>query len=259
MSIEQHGEVRPCFGRRHAQTGATPVYHLIPMSTEETNSTDISRIPFKALGLRTGMALQTRRLVEGASKKESQFFGAIEGKGVMVGPMGPDGVSTELDDGEVCVVRGFTGLYEFSFLSKVLQTFQKPFAYALLAYPAQVDARKVRQSMRTKTSWPATVQTAAKDAQPAGPALQGTLVDISMHGAMIKIESALSTVGDMVTLRLSVTFEDQPVQLNLNASIGHNNRTATDPAFYVGLVFHNLTQLDKLVLNYATQSVAERQ
>ena len=76
---------------------------------------------------------------------------------------------------------------------------------------------------------------------------------------MIKIESALSTVGDMVTLRLSVTFEDQPVQLNLNASIGHNNRTATDPAFYVGLVFHNLTQLDKLVLNYATQSAAERQ
>lgn len=223
------------------------------MSTEETTSHEVSRIPLKALGLRTGMALQTRRLVEGASKKESQFFGAIEGKGVMVGPMGPDGVSTGLDDGEVCVVRGFTGQYEFSFLSKVLQTFQKPFAYALLAYPAQVDARKVRQSMRTKTSWPATVQTAAKDAKAAGPVLQATLVDISMHGAMIKTESGLSIVGDMVTLGLNVTFDNAPVQLSLNASICHNNRAGTDSAYYVGLAFRNLTQHDKLVLNYATQ------
>jgi len=211
-------------------------------------------MPLKALGLRTGMALQTRRLVEGASKKESQFFGAIEGKGVMVGPMGPEGVSTELDDGEVCVVRGFTGQYEFSFLSKVLQTFQKPFAYALLAYPAQVDARLVRQSMRTKTSWPTTVQTVPKDGLAAPAPLEATLVDISMHGAMIKATSSLSTVGDLVTLGMTVTFDDAPVTLNVAASICHNNRSAADSAYYVGLAFRNLTQHDKLVLNFVTQS-----
>lgn len=224
------------------------------MSSEESPSVDVSRMPLKALGLRTGMALQTRRLVEGASKKESQFFGAIEGKGVMVGPMGPEGVSTELDEGEICVVRGFTGQYEFSFLSKVLQTFQKPFAYALLAYPALVDARMVRQSMRTKTSWPTTVQTVAKDGK-AGPApLDATLVDISMHGAMIKAPSSLSTVGDLVTLGMTVTFDDEPVTLNVAASICHNNRSAADATYYVGLAFRNLTQHDKLVLNFVTQS-----
>jgi len=224
------------------------------MSTEESAHTDVSRIPLKALGLRTGMALQTRRLVEGASKRESQFFGAIEGKGVMVGPMGPEGVSTELDDGEVCVVRGFTGQYEFSFLSKVLQTFQKPFAYALLAYPAQVDARRVRQSMRTKTSWPATVQVAAKDGRAAGSAQQAVLLDISMHGAMVQTDTGLSTVGDMVHLCLSVTVDGEAMQLKLNASICHNNRSNADAAYYVGLAFRNLTPQDKLVLNYATQS-----
>ena len=201
------------------------------MSTEESPATDVSRMPLKALGLRTGMALQTRRLVEGASKRESQFFGAIEGKGVMVGPMGPEGLSTELDDGEVCVVRGFTGQYEFSFLSKVLQTFQKPFAYALLAYPAQVDARKVRQSMRTKTSWPATVQVAAKGGLAASAAQQAVLVDISMHGAMVQTDTSLSTVGDMVHLCLTVTVDDEPMQLNLNASICHNNRSAAGLTF----------------------------
>ena len=211
-------------------------------------------MPLKALGLRTGMALQTRRLVEGASKKEAQFYGAIEGKGVMVGPLGPDGVKTELDEGEVCVVRGFTGQYEFSFLSKVLQTFQKPFAYALLAYPAQVDATLVRQSMRTKTSWPASVHVPPKNGGADLGHQEASLVDISMQGAMIKTQSALATVGDLVTLGLTVTFDNAPVQLQLAATICHNNRGASDSAYYIGLAFKDLTQHDKLVLHFATQA-----
>lgn len=215
---------------------------------------DVSRLPLKSLGLRTGMALQTRRLAEGASKKEAQFYGAIEGKGVMVGPLGPDGVKTELDEGDICVVRGFTGQYEFSFLSKVLQTFQKPFAYALLAYPAQVDATLVRQSMRTKTSWPSTVRVPPKNGNADIGPQESTLVDISLQGAMIKTSSGLATVGDMVTLGLTVTFDNAPVQLNLAATICHNNRGANDNAYYIGLAFKNLTQHDKLVLHFVTQS-----
>lgn len=224
------------------------------MSQDVDTTAPVSRMPLKALGLRTGMALQTRRLVEGASKKESQFFGAIESKGVMVGPMGPEGVKTELEEGEICVVRGFTGQYEFSFLSKVLQTFQKPFAYALLAYPAQVDATLVRQSMRTKTSWPTTVQVPAKNDIPETEPLSTTLVDISMQGAMIKTDSALATVGDKVNLCIEVNFDNAPVNLKVAASICHNNRSLKDDSYYIGLAFINLTQHDKLLLNFATQS-----
>ena len=224
------------------------------MSQDIDTTPTISRMPLKELGLRTGMALQTRRLVEGATKKESQFFGAIESKGVMVGPMGAEGVKTELEEGEICVVRGFTGQYEFSFLSKVLQTFQKPFAYALLAYPAQVDATLVRQSMRTKTSWPTTVQVPAKNNAPETSPMTATLVDISMQGAMIKTESALSTVGDKVNLCIAMNFDNAPAPLNVVASICHNNRSLKDDNFYIGLAFTNLTQQDKLLLNFATQA-----
>lgn len=215
---------------------------------------EVIRLPLKTLGLRTGMALQTRRLAEGASKKEAQFYGAIEGKGVMVGPLGPDGVKIELDEGDICVVRGFTGQYEFSFLSKVLQTFQKPFAYVLLAYPAQVDATLVRQSMRTKTSWPSSVQVPPKNGGADLGLQEASLVDISMQGAMIKTQSALATVGDLVTLGLTVTFDNAPVKLQLAATICHNNRGANDVSYYIGLAFKNLTQHDKLVLHFATQA-----
>ncbi len=224
------------------------------MQIDQESTADITRMSLKALGLRTGMALQTRRLVEGASKRESQFFGAIEGKGVMVGPLGPDGLKTELEEGEICVVRGFTGQFEFSFLSKVLQTFQKPFAYALLVYPAQVDARLVRQSMRTKKSWPTTVRAQPKGETPAGEPLPASLVDLSMHGAMVKAASPLSTVGDSVGLSIEITFDDAPAMLNVSAAICHNNRSPKDADFYIGLAFRNLTQQDKLLLNFATQT-----
>lgn len=74
------------------QSGGRPQQPKVPsMSQDDQTEAGVSRMPLKALGLRTGMALQTRRLVEGASKKESQFFGAIESKGVMVGPLVPTG------------------------------------------------------------------------------------------------------------------------------------------------------------------------
>lgn len=222
----------------------------------ETTQEIVTRLPLKSLGLRTGMALQTRRLVEGASKKESQFFGAIESKGVMVGPLGPEGVKTELEEGEVCVVRGFTGQYEFSFLSKVLQTFEKPFAYALLAYPAQVDARKVRQSMRTKTSWPTRVRLPASPGAAAGETCDVTLLDLSLQGAMVEARSPLGAIGDEITVQMNAQVEHAPALLNMTARICHNNRSGNGQTYCIGMAFRGITQQDKLLLHYLTQTAA---
>nr|WP_315478284.1 PilZ domain-containing protein [uncultured Rhodoferax sp.] len=217
-----------------------------------TDNDAILRMPLKALGLRSGMALQTRRLVEGTSKKEAQFFGAIEGKGVMVGPQSADATQTGMEEGEVCVVRGFTGQYEFSFLSKVLQTFEKPFAYALLAYPAQVDARRVRQSMRTKVSWPTTARPAT--APPEVSARLVDLVDISTDGAMVSTTDPLGAIGELVELSMDVTVDGNPVQLHLNGKICHHSRPMGQDHFFAGLAFQGTRQNDKLVLNYLTQN-----
>jgi len=225
------------------------------MDQGATDTDEVNRLPLKALGLRPGMAVQTRRLVEGASKKESQYFGAIEGKGVMVGPMGAEGAKTELEEGEVCIVRGFTGQYEYSFLSKVLQTFEKPFAYALLAYPARVDAKLVRQSMRTKVSWPTTAALADATGDAALP-VDVTLVDISISGAMIKAPTAMAAMGETLNLVMQVVVDDAPYALKLAASVCHNNRAKYEDAHFIGLAFKALSQQDKLVLHYLTQSGA---
>jgi len=212
-----------------------------------TQQPSVLQISLKELGLRPGIALQVRRLVEGASKKEGQLFGAIENRGVMVGPQGPEGEDTGLTEGDVCIVRGFTGQHEFSFISKVLQTYQKPFVYALLAYPTQVDARQVRQSMRTKTSWPVTVQTGELNQA-------GQLLDISMQGAMIRTPSATAAVGKTITIGIQAVVEGEPSPLTLKATVCHSNRNPDGEDHFTGMAFHGLNQQDKLVLHYLTKT-----
>lgn len=212
---------------------------------------EVLRLPLRQLGLRSGMALQTRRLVEGTSKTEAQFFGAIEGKGVMVGPANSDAVQTGLTTGDVCIVRGFTGQYEFSFISKVLQTFEAPFAYALLAYPAQVDAKRVRQSMRTKVAWPAEVRSASEGAfRPV------TLADLSPYGAMVLSAEALGSVGDTIAWKLVAQTESTLVQLELQAKICHHSRPTGVDHWIVGLAFQQLSAEDIVRLHYLVNTGA---
>lgn len=224
--------------------------------TDASPTAQVSSLSLRELRLRPGMALQTRRLVEGASKKESQFLAAIEGKGVMVGPVGAHGVSTELEEGEVCVVRGFTGQHEFSFLSKVLQTFEKPFAYALLQYPKKVDATLVRQSMRIKTSMPAELSLAADAGADKATKAGVTLIDISVAGAMIRSKASLAAVGTLVSLAFAVDFEGSAVQLTLAGTVCHSHTPTGQEGCLTGLAFQDLTQHDKLVLHYMTQTRA---
>jgi len=222
------------------------------MSDTENAPDAVNRLPLRALGLKPGMALQTRRLVSGASKRESQFFGAIEGKGVMVGALGTDTEPSDLTAGDICLVRGFTGQYEYSFPSKVLQTFVQPFTYALLAYPAQVDAKLVRQSMRVKRSWPTRV--AAPQAGAPDTIVSVTLIDISVRGAMIKAASSLAAVGASLRMTMSVQVDETPQELVLHAIVCHNNRASYEDGYFVGVSFKDLKQQDKLVLSYLTQA-----
>lgn len=224
------------------------------MTSQDAETDTVQRLPLKALGLRSGMALQTRRLVEGTSKTEAQFFGAIEGKGVMVGPASTDAEQTGLTPGDVCIVRGFTGQFEFSFLSKVLQTFEKPFAYALLAYPAQVDAKQVRQSLRTKVAWPAAVRLEASTAfEPVA------LVDLSLHGAMVRSAMPLGSVGDAMTLELRGHMDDTPLTLQLHAHLCHHSRPPGQDAYIAGMAFKEVNAADKLQLHYLTSNTAAEQ
>jgi hypothetical protein len=222
------------------------------MNTDTRIKAQHVRASFTSLDLKPGMAMQTQRLIEGAPKQESQYFGVIEGQGVMVRPVGETTPRSLLSPGDICMVRGFSGRYEYSFLSEVLHIAQEPCTYAVLSHPPYVEARTVRQSLRAKAAWPTRVK-------PAGAARWNVvdMVDIGTGGAMVQSESLTVSVGALVDVQLELMVEHQALTLQLQAMVRHSSPSPLGKARFFGLEFMAPSTQDFLALYYVTQSATE--
>ena len=222
------------------------------MNTDTSIKAQHVRASFTSLDLKPGMAMQTQRLIEGAPKQESQYFGVIAGQGVMVRPVGETTPRSLLSPGDICMVRGFSGRYEYSFLSEVLQIAQEPCTYAVLSHPPYVEARTVRQSLRARAAWPTRVK-------PAGAARWNVveMVDIGTGGAMVQSESLKVQVGAQVDVQLELMVEHQALTLQLQAMVKHTSPSPLGKARFFGLEFIAPNTQDFLALYYVTQSATE--
>jgi hypothetical protein len=222
------------------------------MNTDTRIKAQHVRASFTSLDLKPGMAMQTQRLIEGAPKQESQYFGVIAGQGVMVRPVGETTPRSLLSPGDICMVRGFSGRYEYSFLSEVLHIAQEPCTYAVLSHPPYVEARTVRQSLRAKAAWPTRVK-------PAGAARWNVvdMVDIGTGGAMVQSESLTVSVGALVDVQLELMVEHQALTLQLQAMVKHSSPSPLGKARFFGLEFMTPSTQDFLALYYVTQSATE--
>ena len=212
---------------------------------------EVVKLPLKTLGLRSGMSIQTRKLGAGAEKKERQFFGAIEGKGVMVSNINADSGDVEFEVGDSCLVSGFTGQFEFTFLTRVIQTFDKPFVYALLEYPALSDARRVRQSMRIQTSFPASARLTESPDQSDETSV--TVMDISDTGALIKSPILFTEVGEHIYLTMSADIDGEANEITVQSRIAHSRLSSTQDSYLIGLAFKNVKAHDKMVLHFLSR------
>ena len=210
------------------------------------------RAPFAALDLKVGMALQIQRLVEGAPKQDSQYFGLIEGQGVMVRPLGETAPRSRLNPGDVCMVRGFTGRLEYSFLAEVLHIAHEPCDYAVLSHPLHVETHMVRQSIRARASWPTRI-TLFDASKP----VTVDLVDIGTGGAMVQSESVTAQVGERVDVSLDLVVEQQPLTLQLGAVVRHVSPAPQGKSQFFGLEFLTPSTQDFLALYYITQTATE--
>ena len=201
-----------------------------------------------SLRLRSGIALQTHPGGSAGAKEEARYLAAVEGKGVM---LTHEGRSTMVIGAEY-VVSGFTGQYDFQFTAKVVQTFEAPFTYALLEYPSSVKARMVRRAARMRISLPAKVATLDESL-----IVDAMLADISVLGAMFRVPDSIGSVGEVVILCLQFPVDGQTASLRLPCSICYSNR-ADSGSLNVGVAFQGMSQNDKMLLYYLTQSVTEQ-
>ncbi len=212
------------------------------------NGADYIEMSLRQLRLRSGIALQTQCHQPDSPWEVAQFLAAIDGKGVMVSHDG----RAALTVGSDYHVRGFTGQYDFQFSAPVLQTFDAPFAYALLAYPAAVRARKVRQAARMKVSLQASVRVPGN-----GAAVPATIQDLSLFGAMLHSPIEVGGVGAPLQIDVEFMFEIEPARLSLASIVRHSHR-AESGGLHVGVSFRDVSTDDKLLLHYLAYSATHQ-
>ena len=222
--------------------------------SDKSESGDDSSLNLTKLRLRAGTPLKFRSMAKGTSEAEVelQLLGIIEGKGVMVTPNSTIHTIPALKIGENYKISGFSGQYAFSFSAQVMQAFVAPMAYTLLSYPNSIDAKLVRNSIRSKASLPATVSPHGKSESVAV-----MMMDLSVGGTMINSPISLGQRGDDVDIAFTVKFEANNLNLTVSGTICHSAPIDTGQGYRIGLLFKDLTQNDKLILHYIVQSTVD--
>jgi hypothetical protein len=207
---------------------------------------EFSPSSIRALKLRPGMFLQSRRVERNSPTYESQFLGMIDGKCLMVEPVGTFSIKTGMKAGDLFVISGFTGQFDFRFQSRVIQafdfTFREPYyAYAVLAWPERVEARKVRNSLRIRTSLEATLTgIASRETQPV------TILDLSADGALVRSSDSAGAIGDLVSLEFSLGEDSALSFVVAVARICHIH--VGDEGCLSGLLFETIAPSDRVLI-----------
>jgi hypothetical protein len=207
---------------------------------------DFTEVSLRSLKLRAGMFLQAEGGADNR-KYEMHYLGTIEGKCLMIVPVGDFSMLFGMKAGEKYMIRGFNGQFDYRFNATVIQafdfTFKVPkYAYAVLSYPDVVEARKVRNSQRIKTSLPAVVTP-----HGAETPVEVTVLDLSVEGALLRSQTPLGANGELVRLDFSTT-SDTPVHLLTLARICHAPEIKGEEGYLAGVTFENISSNARITL-----------
>ena len=206
-------------------------------------------VELKALRLQPGLLLKAQPASAPGVEFELQFLGILDDKGVLVEPTSVQSLKLGLRGDEVLRVRGFTGRHDFAFTTRVMRVFDftfrdPPLAYAMLAYPTELEAKQVRSAQRVRVDLPAFAIPSGEDRR-----IPVTIRDLSTAGALLESDEPPGTAGGELVLYLQSTFEGEPIEVVLPALVTRLGRTGADTAL-TGILFQDVLRGDRLALHY---------
>lgn len=214
------------------------------MSTDSTASA-ATPANFESLKLRPGTVLQIQQSAQSIPVCEVKLLAAVVAKGVMVSIKCDSGTRNSLQVGETYLIRGFSGQVDFSFSSQATQVFQEPIPYAMFTYPAAVEAKPVRNAIRTQIALPATTCLQGKNMP-----MSVTVIDLNMAGAKLYSAARIGPPGEDVNLVFAVDFEQKAIDLALLSTIRYTVKSDSGDGYNIGVEFKDVSQEHKLVLHY---------
>lgn len=169
-----------------------------PNNTTQTVTLDEMR-------LSPGDMLQLQPQLEGSTEKFSvRLIGYARGRSLLVSAPEIDGKLVTVRDGQTFRAGAFSGVYIGTFNTKVLKCQFTPYPYLHLAYPAAIQATRLRKSMRA----PAHAVTAIYAREDGPQVAVGVITDISVGGARIESAKVLGLKDEVIHLSFKIKLSD---------------------------------------------------
>lgn len=199
---------------------------------------------FEQMRLSCGQILQMH-LEDQKTNYNVQFIGALKGLGFITSLPMSGSKGLWMPPGGRYVFRVLSGANAYAFTTQVIRARATPYPHVHFQYPNAVRSRQVRKSLRV--SLQLAIELSAGDA-PATPA---TLLDLSMHGALL--ETAAPLAGDAWRLSLPISLAEVESRIQIPATVRNRNdpaADATDQTARYGVEFGELPQQEAMLLHY---------
>ena len=187
--------------------------------------------------------LEPPRPVAGG-RATASLLGWLDGASVMVtAPVNAAG-RLALQEGELLVLRAFTGRSAFAFRATVLRVAYQPFAYLHLSFPDKIDVAAIRSSPRCRVSLPARIGA-------GGRSCDGRIVNIGTNGALIETAGPVSKDQSPIQVAFSFELHGVAVALDLQADLCGEKITPEgggESRCQYGVAFTRMQPNDRLIL-----------
>ncbi|HMV64591.1 MAG TPA: flagellar brake protein [Zoogloea sp.] len=181
------------------------------------------------------------------SRHYVKLIGYLKGKSVVVTTPTQDGKVLLMREGQAFVVRMFSGKSVYAFGATIFKVANVPYPHLHLTYPSQVRGLVVRRGARARVNLIAAVSGAD------GRSHAGTVVDLSIGGAMLVAKSPIGLKDDRIKVKFRVVVSDVEQYLILDAVLRTVHATAAtegEPSMVNhGLQFDSLPHAEQVVLS----------
>ncbi|CAH1903610.1 PilZ domain-containing protein [Candidatus Nitrotoga sp. HW29] len=198
--------------------------------------------------LQVGDLVNLQILADGADERYSaKLIGLFHGHSVLVTTPMIDGKYELMRVGHTYILRVFSGRSAFAFTTHILKSLNTPYPYLHLAYPREVRSLVVRKGDRAKVKLICAI-TGCDEAQ-----LQeaGTIVNLSIDGAMVGVKKVFGHKGQKLSIKFKVIANNVEAFLKLDAiikSINTHQFKDTDLPYQLGLQFVDVSTEDSIPL-----------
>lgn len=182
-----------------------------------------------------------------------KMIGFLKNKSIIVSAPMIDGGAPRIRDGQVFIVRAFTGKTAYAFTASAMKSVFFPYPYLHLSYPTQVRSTVIRQGSRATVKIIASV-TIGNPEQTAAAVLN----DLSTGGASGVIKKNIGEKGDAGFIKFKVKAAGNDEILNLNVILRSVESIENEDGYRYGFQFVDLDTQSKLILSaFVHQTLVE--